>query len=80
MVSLPEPLVIVLAEDEPVTVNAELMTDASRFSKLVTLRMSPAVWSEPAPTAKLSAVMPPAAASTSVSVPVPPSIEASVPW
>ena len=79
MVSLPEPLVIVFAEDDPVTVRAELMADASRFSKFVTLRLSPVVWSEPAPTAKLTAVMPPAAARTRVSAPVPPSIEASVP-
>ena len=80
MVSLPEPLVIVLADDDPVTVRAELATDASTFSKLVMLTVSPVVWSEPAVTEKLIAVMPPVAASTRVSsVPAPPSIEVSVP-
>ena len=33
MVSSPEPVVIVLAADEPVTVSAEPTSDASRFSK-----------------------------------------------
>ena len=79
MVSLPEPVVIVLAEEEPVTVKAELRLDASMFSKFVVLTLSPVVWSDPAATARLMAVVPPAAASNSVSVPVPPSIEVSVP-
>ena len=79
IVSLPEPVVMVLAEDDPVTVKVELRRDASRFSKFTALTPSPVVWSEPAPTAKLTAVMPPAAARTSVSVPAPPSIEVSVP-
>jgi hypothetical protein len=43
MLSLPEPVVIVLADDDPVTVNAELRADASMFSKLVTLTLSPLV-------------------------------------
>ena len=43
MVSLPEPVVIVLAEDEPVTVNAEPIAEASRLSKLATLTVSPVV-------------------------------------
>ena len=64
---------------EPVTVSAEPTSDASRFSKFATLTVSPTVWSEPAATQKLTAVMPPLAASTSVSVPVPPSIEVSPP-
>ena len=41
--------------------------DAFRFSKLVTLSVSPVVWSVPAATEKSTAVMPPMAASTSVS-------------
>ena len=46
IVSLPEPVVIVLADDEPVTVNAELIAEASRLSKLATLTVSPVVWSD----------------------------------
>jgi hypothetical protein len=68
-----------LAEDEPVTVKVELRLDASMFSKFVTLTLSPVVWSDPAATARLMAVTPPAAARTRVSAPVPPSIEVSVP-
>src|SRR5450755_952438 len=48
MVSLPEPVVMVLAPDEPVTIRAELSAEASTFSKLVTLTVSPVVWSTPA--------------------------------
>ena len=70
---------IVLADDEPVTVNAELIAEASRLSKLATLTVSPVVWSAPALTAKLTAVIPPPAARISVSVPELPSIEVSVP-
>ena len=66
--------------DEPWTVNAEFATDALRFSKFATATLSPVVWSEPAATAKFTAVMPPVAASTRVSTPVPPSIDVSVPW
>jgi hypothetical protein len=79
IVSLPEPVVIALAEDEPVTVRAEPRADASTFSKFVMLTVSPMVWSEPAATEKLTAVVPPETARISVSVPVPPSIEVSVP-
>jgi hypothetical protein len=43
MVSLPEPVVMVLAEDEPVTVKAELRADASTLSKFVMLTLSPVV-------------------------------------
>jgi hypothetical protein len=43
------------------------------------MAVSPAVWSAPAPTAKLTAVTPPEAASTSVSDPAPPSMVVSVP-
>ncbi len=70
---------IVLARLEAVTDNAVDTTEASRFSKLATTTVSPVVWSEPAATAKLTAVMPPEAASVSVSEPVPPSIETSLP-
>ncbi len=79
IVSLPEPVVITLAELDPVTVNAVESALASRFSKLVTPTTSPVVWSVPAATARLTAVVPPDTAMTSVSEPVPPSIEASVP-
>ena len=79
MWSLPEPVVMVLADDEPVTASAEFRAEPSRFSKFVTLTLSPVVWSVPAPTEKFTAVVPPAAASTSVSPPLPPSIEVSVP-
>ena len=79
-ISLPEPVVIVLADAEPVTVSAVETTEASRFSKLATATVSPVVWSTPAATAKLTAVMPPEAASVSVSDPVPPSIDVSDPW
>ena len=40
----------VIAVSEAVTVSAELKADASRFSKFVTLTLSPVVWSEPAVT------------------------------
>ena len=79
IVSLPEPVVIVFAAAEPVTVNAELRTLASRFSKFATETVSPTVWSEPAATAKFTEVIPPDVASTSVSDPLPPSIKVSVP-
>ena len=49
------------------------------LSKFVTPALSPVVWSDPAATARLMAVTPPATARTSVSAPVPPSIEVSVP-
>jgi hypothetical protein len=67
------------AADEPVTVSAVAAIEAFRFSKFATLTVSPDVWSEPAATAKLTAVTPPVAASTRVSFPEPPSIELSVP-
>ena len=56
MVSLPEPVVIVFAKAEPVTTTAVVKALASRFSKLVTLTVSPVVWSEPDATAKLTAL------------------------
>ncbi len=77
--SLPDPVVMTLALDEPVTVSAVATTEALRFSKFVTLTVSPAVWSAPAVTEKSTAVTPPDAARTRVSFPVPPSIEVSVP-
>jgi hypothetical protein len=43
MVSLPEPVVIVLADDEPVTAIAVVRADASMFSKFVTSTPSPDV-------------------------------------
>ena len=52
---------------------------ASRFSKFVTETVSPLVWSDPAGMEKSTAVMPPGAMSTSVSLPVPPLMEVSVP-
>ena len=70
---------MVLAAEEPVTASAVVATDASRFSKLATIAASPVVWSAPAATVKFTAVMPPVAASTSVSDPLPPSTEVSVP-
>ena len=79
MVSLPVPVLIVFAAEDAVTVSAVVMIDASRFSKFATLALSPVVWSEPAATVKLTEVIPPAAARTSVSLPLPPSIELSVP-
>ena len=77
--SLPEPVVIVLAKADPVTTSAVVSALASRFSKLVTLTLSPVVWSEPAATAKLTALKVEPAATISVSVPVLPSIETSEP-
>ena len=79
MVSLPEPVVIVFAKAEPVTTTAVVKALASRFSKLVTLTVSPVVWSEPAATAKLTALRLAPAATISVSVPVLPSIDISEP-
>jgi hypothetical protein len=43
MVSLPDPVAIVLAEDEPVTAIAVVRADASTFSKFVTSTPSPEV-------------------------------------
>ena len=79
IVSAPEPVVIVFAEAVPVTVRAVDSALASRLSKLVTLTVSPLVWSLPAATEKFTAVVPPDTASTSMSVAVPPSIEVSDP-
>ena len=42
------------------TVSAVATIEASRFSKFATLTVSPAVWSDPAATEKLTAVIPPA--------------------
>ena len=63
----------------PVTLKAEARALASRFSKFATATVSPTVWSEPADTPKFTAVMPPETVRTSVSLPAPPSIEASPP-
>ena len=73
IVSLPEPPVIVLAAEEPVSVTAADKADASTFWKLVTVVVSPEVWS-PLPRLTVAAAL-----STSVLVPVPPSIDVSVP-
>ena len=53
---------MVLAPDEPVTVTAVVSALPSRFSKFVTLTLSPEVWSTPAATAKSTSetVEPPA--------------------
>ena len=64
---------IVLAEDEPVIVTAEESADASTFWKLAVVVELPEVWSA------LPRLTVPAALSTSVLVPVPPSIDVSVP-
>ena len=68
---------MVLVEDDPVTVTAVVITLASTLSKFETVTVSPVVWSVLID--RLMAVMPPAAASTSLSVPLLPSIETSVP-
>ena len=78
-VSLPEPVTMVFADVEPITFKPVVKTLASRFSKCVTLTASPMVWSALGATAKSTVVMPPDAASTRVSDPLPPSIEISVP-
>ena len=64
---------IVLALDEPVSEAAEDSADASMFWKLVALALSPEVWSA------LPRLTVPAARITSVLLPVPPSIEVSLP-
>ena len=69
MMSSPDPVVMMLAEDEPVTVSAVVIALALRFSKFMTLTESPAVWSTPAATAKLTAVTLAPAMSTNVSEP-----------
>ena len=63
------------ADVDPVTVRFDESALASRFSKRVTLTVSPTVWSALAATAKFTWVMPPDTASTSVSTPAPPSID-----
>ena len=68
-----------MAADDPVTVSAVVIAVASTFSKFVTLAVSPAVWSRPAATAKLTAVTVLEAGSTSVSLPSPPSMLSSLP-
>jgi hypothetical protein len=79
IVSLPDPVVIVLADDRPVTVIALDIAPALRFSKLATLVVSPDVWSTPEETVKLTAVTVELADRISVSEPAPPSIEVSLP-
>ena len=79
IVSAPDPVVIVLADDDPVTVSAVENMLALTFSKFATATASPVVWSAPAATPRLIAVVLPVAENVSVSVPPPPSIEVSVP-
>src|SRR5262249_18863568 len=79
IVSSPGPVVMVLADAEPVTDSAVVIALAFRFSKFLTRTESPEVWSTPAATAKLTAVTVALAPSTSVSEPEPPSIEVSAP-
>ena len=73
MVSLPDPPVIVLADEVPVIDTANDNAEASTFWKLETAVESPVVWSA------LPRLMVAAAVIASVLVPVPPSIEVSVP-
>jgi len=79
--SAPAPPVMVLALVEPMMVIpwAASSTEASTFSKLETATLSPKVWSDPAAPLRSTVEMPPDDLRTSVSVPPPPSIEASVP-
>ena len=60
-------------------VNAVEVSEALTYWKLYMLTVSPVVWSVPAETAKLIAVVPPEALSISVFVPLPPSIALSEP-
>ena len=80
IVSLPAPVVMMLAADDPMTVRPEVTTDASRFSKFLMSEESPVVWSAPAATEKSTAPTVAPLAITSVSAPAPPSIAVSVPW
>ena len=73
MVSPPEPPVIELADDEPASDTAADNAAASIFWKFVTLTASPEV------TSALPRLTVTAACKVRVLVPVPPSIEASVP-
>ena len=70
---------MMLADAEPVTVRPVVTSDASRFSKFRMFDELPTVWSAPAATEKSTAVTDAPVATTSVSRPPPPSIEASVP-
>jgi len=70
---------MVLPDDEPVTLSAVVIALAFRFSKFLTATESPAVWSTPAATAKLTDVTGAPAPSTSVSEPEPPSMVDSEP-
>ena len=47
---------MILMSVDPITVRAEVIAEASMFSKFATSAASPVVWSEPAVTAKLPAV------------------------
>ena len=81
IVSLPAPVVIVLADDEPVTMRlwaADRML-ASTFWKLETVTVSPVVSSVPGATLRSMRVVPPEALRIRVLTPVPPSIEISEP-
>ena len=73
IVSLPEPVVIVFAPDDPVTDTAVASADASTLWKFVTLVESAVVWST---LARLTVA---AALRTKVLAPAPPSIDTSVP-
>ena len=73
MVSLPEPPMMVFAAAVPVIDTADDSAEALTFWKLATVVESPVVWSA------LFRLTVAAALITSVLVPMPPSIEVSVP-
>ena len=72
-------MVILFDDPVPVTVRAVDSALASRLSKLMTLTVSPVVWSLPPATEKFTAVVPPDTLRISMSVPEPPSIDVSAP-
>ena len=73
MVSLPEPPVMVLAADEPVSDTAADNAEASTLRKLATLKESPEV------TSALPRLTVIAESRIKLLMPAPPSIEVSVP-
>ena len=79
IVSLPEPVVIVLAAAEPVTRQRGRERGGIEVFEIADADAVAGGLVGAGATAKLTAVMPPRAAMTSVSEPEPPSIEASVP-
>ena len=78
----PEPVVLVYPDAGPGPVKAVGKSPAFTLSKFATVTLSPVVWSAPAATGRLIAVMLPVAANVSASEPAPPSIEFLVgpPW